>query len=482
MSDEPGTCPSAARRSALKRAGATGLALFLPACGPSTPPESSRGTARDFATGALRLDLRQRRNDGAENFELERIRYEREWPGRLDRLSDRRDWGDYRLSVHRANLEAPLLRQGFDTSLAPLARSATTRLSVRLPLPVRPVLATIEKRRGESAFGPITSFEIDPNAEVVDRSEVAATARADTIFQSGSPEKKVDIAILGDGYREAEYDKFTTDAARAAGYLFSVEPLQSRRGDFNVRSVFSPSAESGVTDSYLGLQRDTVLRCAYGSAAAERTLAAEDNRAVREIASVVPYDFLLILANARRYGGSAYLGGPAVVSIDSALARYLVIHELAHAMAGLADEYYIPVADGPTYGGNIEPWRSNVTIAPEREKWGKLSSEAPRPTPWNKADYDRRFADYVRRYYRLREAGAGEAVIEKLMLEESARQAKLLAQSGDPRRPGYFEGANGCARGMFRAGVDCIMFSLQTAHFCPACSAAIERMIEEHCR
>jgi len=482
MSDEPGTCPSAVRRSALKRAGATGLALFLPACGPSTPPESSRGTARDFATGALRLDLRQRRNDGAENFELERVRYEREWPGRLDRLTDRRDWGDYRLSVHRANLEAPLLRQGFDTSLNPLARSATTRLSVRLPLPVRPVLATIEKRRGESAFGPITSFEIDPNAELVDRSEVAATVRADTILQSGSPEKKVDIAILGDGYREAEYDKFTADATRAAGYLFSVEPLQSRRGDFNVRSVFSPSAESGVTDSYLGLQRDTVLRCAYGSAAAERTLVAENNRAVREIASVVPYDFLLILANARRYGGSAYLGGPAVVAIDSALARYLVIHELAHAMAGLADEYYIPVADGPAYGGNIEPWRPNVTIAPEREKWGKLSSEAPRPTPWNKADYDQRFADYVRRYYRLREAGAGEAAIEKLMLEESARQTKLLAQSGDPRRSGYFEGANGYARGMFRAGVDCIMFSLQTTHFCPACSAAIERMIEEHCR
>jgi hypothetical protein len=303
-----------------------------------------------------------------------------------------------------------------------------------------------------------------------------------TIFQSGAPETKVDIAILGDGYREAEYAKFADDAARAAGYLFSVEPLQSRRGDFNVHSVFAASAESGVTDSYLGLKKDTAVRCAYGSGEAERTLVAEDNRALREIASAVPYDFLLILANARRYGGSAYFGGPAVVAIDSAAARYLVIHELAHAMAGLADEYYIAVADGPAYRGNIEPWQPNVTIVPERAKWSNLLAEAPRPTPWNKTEYDRRFAAYVQRYNRLREAGAGEAVVEKLMQEEKARQAALLARNGNPRRPGCFEGANGYARGMFRSGVDCIMFSLQTQYFCPACAAAVERTIDEHCR
>ena len=482
MSNEPRARFSAARRSALTRAGAAGLALFLPACGPSNAPEGPGDTAKDFATGALRLDLRQRIADGAESFELERIRYEREWPGRSDRLADALDLGDYRLSVHRSDREASFFQQGFDTSLSPHARSATTQLSVRLPLPLRPVRATIEKRRGESAFVAISSFDLDPGAEIVDRSEVAAAARVGTIFQSGAPEAKVDIAILGDGYREAEYSKFAGDAARATDYLFSVEPLQSHRRDFNVRSVFAPSAESGVTDSYLGLKKDTALRCAYGSAAAERTLVAADNWAVREIASGVPYDFLLILANARRYGGSAYYGGPAVVAIHSAAAKYLVIHEFAHVMAGLADEYYIPVADGPAYRGNIEPWQPNVTIAPERVKWSNLLAEAPRPTPWNKTEYDRRFAAYVQRYYRLREAGAGEAAIEALMQEERARQSALLARNGNPRRPGCFEGANGYARGMFRSGVDCIMFSLQTEYFCPACSVAMERTIEEHCR
>jgi hypothetical protein len=482
MSDEPRSRFSAARRSVLYRAGVAGLALWFPAGGASAASGGPGASAEDFVPGALRLDLRQRRRDGADSFELESIRYEREWPGRRDRLAGGPDWGNYRLSVQRPDRVGPLFQQGFDTSIAPDARSATTQLSVRFPVPHKPVRVTIGKRRGESSFEAISGFVIDPGAETVDRSEIAVPARSGRILHNGMPAAKVDIAILGDGYREAEYAKFVDDAARAAGYLFSVEPLKSRRSDFNVRSVFAPSAESGVTDSYLGLNRNTVLRCAYGSAAAEHILVAKDNRAVREIASTVPYDFLLILANARRYGGSAYFGGPAVVSIDSARARYLVIHEFAHILAGLADEYYVPGSDGPAYRGNTEPWQPNVTLVPERAKWRNLLPGAPQRSSWNQTEYDRHFALYVRRYHKLREAGADEAAIDKLMQEESARQAALLAKNGDPRRPGCFEGANGYARGMFRSGVDCIMFSLQTEYFCPACSAGIERAIDEHCR
>ena len=311
----------------------------------------------------------------------------------------------------------------------------------------------------------------------------ALAPRIDIILSSGEPAAKVDLAILGDGYREAEYAKFVDDAARAAGYLFSVEPFRKRNRDFNVYSVFAPSAESGVTDPYLGLKKDTVLRCAYYGGGSERALAGGNNDVVREVASAVPYDFLLILANARRYGGGAHFGGPAAVAIDSAAARYLVIHEFAHVIGGLADEYYIPAAHGPTFIGNLEPWHPNVTISPDRGKWRDLLSEPVlRPTPWNKAEYQRYFANYVRRYNALRGAGAAEAEIEKLMAEEGKRQAALLAKSGNLRRVGYFEGANGYAKGAYRAGVSCIMFSLQTEYFCGACAAAIERMMDEHCR
>ena len=160
-----------------------------------------------------------------------------------------------------------------------------------------------------------------------------------------------------------------------------------------------------------------------------------------------------------------------------------MIHEFAHAMGGLADEYYVPAAGGPTYGGNVEPWHPNVTTAPERGKWRDLlTGPGPHPAAWNKAEYEKSFASYVRRYEALRVNGADEAAIEKLMQEEAGRQAALLARNGAARRVGYYEGANGYAKGVFRAETDCIMFSLQTEYFCAACSAAIERMIDEHCR
>jgi hypothetical protein len=471
------------RRSALKYAAAAGLSLLLPACNRTEPAKGSPQTALDPADSALRLDWRHRLANGTEEFALERQRIERSWARRSTGLIDALGWGDYRLSVYDPASDALLFRQGFDTGLSPAARAATTQFSVRLPQPQRAIRAAIEKRRGESAFVAVSSFVVDPNHSEIDRSARAVATRVHPIFASGQPAAKVDLAILGDGYLESEYAKFVDDAKRAAGYLFSVEPFRKRHGDFNVYSVFAASAESGVTDPYLGLKKDTVFRCAYDAGGSERTLADRNNHTVREAASAVPYDFLIILANARRYGGSSSFGGPAVAAIDSAAAKYLIIHEFAHTMAGLADEYYIPAAGGPSYSGNVEPWQPNVTISPEKGKWRDLLTEpAPRPAQWNKTEYERYFASYVKRYEALRAAGAGEAAVEKLMEQESKRQSALLSKSGNPRRVGFYEGANGYARGMFRAEVDCIMFSLQTEYFCAACSAALERMIDEHCR
>ena len=251
--------------------------------------------------------------------------------------------------------------------------------------------------------------------------------------------------------------------------------------DFNVRAVFAESKQSGVTDRHFAVERDTALRCAYGSGGAERTLGSTDVRLVCEAAAAAPADFVLVLANSRRYGGSAYYRGPAVVAIDSAFARYLVLHELGHVIAGLAEEYYIGGRDRATYSGTLEPWYPNVTASSEYPKWQYLSSEpGTEPARWNKADYEAYFADYVRRYEKLRAAGASEDSIERLMREASARQTALLARNRPVRRVATFEGANGYAEGMYRSEVNCIMFSLQSEYFCAACSAAIDRMINYH--
>jgi hypothetical protein len=431
------------------------------------------------AGGALRLDFRHTSGSGGESFQCLRLTLERFF-GRRRPYIDGLGWGDYRFSARDLRDGTLLHREGFD-SPADGGGATSAELSIRLPVPARRAQVAIEKRRGPGAYVGVWSDTLDLAQQPAGASGTLPV-RTHAIVANGDPVRKVDVAMLGDGYTADEYPKLVADAARAADYLFSVEPFRRRVNDFNVHAVFASSAERGVTDAYLGAARTTVLDCAYLGGTHERTLVARSNRRVRDVAAAVPYDYLLVLANSRRYGGSAFFGGPAVVAIDAAFAKYLVLHEFAHAIAGLADEYYIPDREGPAYRGNVEPWHPNVTISLDEPKWKHLLAESRRrPTAWNKAAYDAYFAGYVRRYHGLRDRRAPEDAVEAAMRDAAQRQASLLGSPGGTRRVGLFEGAHGYSRGAFRSEADCIMFSLQTRHFCAACASAIERAIDQHC-
>jgi hypothetical protein len=474
------------RRSVLQGAAAAGLALIFPGCGPKPEQEGDggtgrTGTVRPFAEGALRIDFLHSFQDGKETLTATSLRHEATWAGPRTRLSEDIGSGDYRLSVYDATTRKLLFRDGFDSSVSPETEASATRISVRFPLPYDEFRAVIERRRTHTVFQSVWERSILPTPRVIDRTAPHVSTIVDVLMENGPSASKVDIAILAEGYIDSEYGKFTADAKRAMDYLFSVDPFETRMSDFNVRAVFAESRQSGVTDRQFGIERDSLLQCAYGSGASERTLEPTDVRLVSEAAATAPHDFVLVLANSRRYGGSAYFRGPAVVAIDSAFARYLVVHELGHAIAGLAEEYYIASGDRAKYSGNIEPWHPNVTTSSEYPKWQYLLSEpATGPARWNKSEYEAYFTDYVRRYEKMRAAGAAEDRIERFMREAAARQAALLARNRPVRRVATFEGAKGFAQGMYRSEVDCIMFSLQTDYFCAACSAAIDRMINYH--
>lgn len=475
----------------LHGAAAAGLSLLVPGCGPKPEAETPEGTTaadagpargRTFSEGAIRLDFLHSFQDGTESFVATNMRQEAAWPGpRAARLTEDLGWGDYRISVYNAASRTLLYRDGFDSSVLTEADAGASRVSVRFPLPLEEFRTVIEKRRTRTVFQRVWERSIAPSSNDIDRSAPLISTVVDVLAENGPAAVKADLAILSEGYRASEYGKFVADAKRAMEYVFSVEPFRTRKGDFNVRAVFAESKESGVTDRHLGVRRETVLRCTYGSGAAERTIGPTDARLVSEVAATAPADFVLVLANSRRYGGSAYFRGPAVAAIDSAFARYLIVHELGHAIAGLAEEYYITLPDRAQYSGNIEPWYPNVTTSSEFPKWQYLMREpAASAVRWNKAEYEAYFADYVRRYEKMRAVGATESAIESLMREAAARQAALLARNRPLRRVATFEGANGYAEGMYRAEVDCIMFSLQSDYFCAACAAAIERVINYH--
>src|SRR5262245_11953477 len=67
-----------------------------------------------------------------------------------------------------------------------------------------------------------------------------------TIQQTGDPSKRLDIAIVGDGYTNAELGKFASDVAVFINGVFAQDPFHEYQSYFNVRRLDVASAESGA--------------------------------------------------------------------------------------------------------------------------------------------------------------------------------------------------------------------------------------------
>src|SRR3989442_2805072 len=117
-----------------------------------------------------------------------------------------------------------------------------------------------------------------------------------------------------------------------------------------------------------------------------------ENRALRDVASYAPYEFIEILVNGKTYGGGGIFNLYATVAADSLWSPYVFVHEFGHHFAGLADEYYTSdVAYGAAPPERVEPWEPNVTArhSPKNMKWKDLVSPGtPLPTPWAKEDLE----------------------------------------------------------------------------------------------
>lgn len=59
---------------------------------------------------------------------------------------------------------------------------------------------------------------------------------------------------------------------------------------------------------------------------------------------------------------------------------------------------------------------------------------------------------------------------------------ELLGKNEYAGKVGAYEGAMYVAKGLYRPGVDCLMFEMTEARFCPVCSRAIERIIDLYTR
>jgi hypothetical protein len=295
----------------------------------------------------------------------------------------------------------------------------------------------------------------------------------------GDPVGKVDLLVMGDGYKASERSKFERDARRFMEKLFSTSPFREHQNDFNVWGLCPTAEESGIARPSSGIERRSPLGTTYDTFGVERYVLTTENRALRDAASFAPYEFIEILVNGQTYGGGGIFNQYATVAIDNLWAGYVGVHEFGHQFAALADEYYTSDVAYLPPDRKTEPWEPNLTalLDPANLKWKDLvTSGTPIPTPWDKEEFDRFEREIQRQRKELRAAGKPEAEMEELFRREREKEDALLGSQKYAGKVGAFEGANYEAKGYYRPQVDCIMFTRHQT-FCAVCRRAIERVI-----
>jgi IgA Peptidase M64/Peptidase M64 N-terminus len=464
-----------------------------------------KGPAFDawFVDKTLRVDYFHTGSAASEAFALDQVYDQGIWAGSRAHLIDPFHLGRYEVKVYDAASGTLIFSKGFDSYFGEYKTSdagikgvpRTFHESALLPYPKKPVRFTVETRDPQNVFKAAFSQTVDPAAMTVIREQLVPGVKVFEALKSGEPRRKVDVAIIAEGYTAAEEAKFQADLARFTGVFFKLEPYKSHKDKFNITGVFKPSAESGCDEPGHGSFKATVLGTTFDSLGSERYLLTEDNKSLRDIAAHVPYDALYIMVNHKRYGGGGIYNLYCTFTTDNQWYEYLFLHEFGHSFAGLADEYYTSdVAYNEFYPAGVEPAEPNITalLDPAKLKWkGLVSPGVAIPTPWEKAAFDEMDNAYqnIRRdvndkIARMKREGAAAADIaraeedsERLSREHADKVDAFLKASRFWGKVGVFEGAGYAAKGLYRPELDCLMFTKGTKPFCKVCEAAVLKTI-----
>ncbi len=429
------------------------------------------------------------------------------WAGSRVHLIDEFNVGRYYVKIYDENSEELIYSKGFDSYFGEYQTSTpaldgigkTFHESAIIPYPKGKIIFILERRNKENKLNEFFRQEIDPDDVDIRRDDlVDLTVMVFETDKNGDPHKRVDVAIIAEGYTRLDKDKFLADLGYFQDVFFSQEPYKSNEHNFNIYGVFKPSVESGVDEPRAGIFKNTVLNCTFNSLGSERYLLTEDNKSLRDIAANVPYDAIYIMVNHKRYGGGGIYNFFCTFTSANQWKDYLFIHEFGHSFTGLADEYYTSsIAYNDFYLPGVEPVETNITalLDPQNIKWKEfLNNGKEIPTPWEKSKYDS--MDYKwqkeRRELnnRIAELKKNHSSEKEIIIAEQEYELKdklhadkvdtYLRNSKYFGMVGAFEGAGYVSEGLYRPTLDCIMFSKGDKPFCKVCESTIVKVINSY--
>ncbi len=404
--------------------------------------------AQDFDThfedATLRIDYTFMGNASEQYVALRDMSSTENWWGRRVNLDNVPLKGNGDLTLYDATTGEVLYKTSFSslfqewiTTPEAATISKSFEFTLLVPMPKESVVAKMVLRDNTGKES-ILEHTIAPN-DVLIRDRSAQRALPHTYLHKGGDSKEcIDVVILAEGYRIDEIDTFLDDAMIATSEILSYEPFKSHKDKFNFIAVASASADTNVSVPQDEAWRDTAVGSNFMTFYMDRYLTSGEVYAMYDLATNIPCEHFIILANTDTYGGGGIYNSYTLTTAHHTAFRPVVVHEFGHSFGGLGDEYF--------YEGNLdndemhslqhEPWEPNITTL---------------------VDFDSKWADMV------------EPGIEIPTAVTPERTKNYTV--------GVYEGGGYRSKGIYRPTDVCRMRNNVAERFCPVCERAIERII-----
>lgn len=412
-----------------------------------------------FESTALRMDYIMGGDSAHQYIQLEQLYKEPMWAGRHTRLDETYLRGNGQINVFDHATGRLLFVHTFSTLFQEWQNEleATKMLrafeaSYLIPFPKKPVDVRVTLTDNHNRVSSTMTHFVDPKDILIRNNEGRETSPNKYIMHNGRPADCVDIAIVAEGYTEAEMDKFYSDCQRAVDAMFSHEPFKSMKSRFNVIAVGAESKESGPSVPHNKVWHDTALSSHYDTFYSDRYLTTSEVHHLFDLLTGIPFEHVIVLINSGLYGGGGIYNQWMCTTSDHPTFKQVLVHEFGHSYAGLADEYAYGNSHAIWYPADTEPWEPNITTLKDFDsKWKDLLPKGTKiPTTVNDEN--------------------GRA-IRPTDTESKAGTRKSLNEL--TQIVGVFEGAGYQTKGAYRPAQECRMKVNEVEDFCPVCTRAI---------
>lgn len=400
----------------------------------------------------LRVDYIFSGTDKTQEISLDEMSWLDGWAGRRVNPESVPVRGNGQISLTDKATGKILYRQSFSTLFqewqtteeATRVRKAFENVFL-LPMPSAPAEVKVELYDFRGNVSASLIHQADPS-DILIRYVSQDAAPHKYIVRSGSPEEKIDVAVVAEGYTAGEIELFYEDARKAVEAILSHQPFDRYADRFNFVAVALPSEDSGVSVPGDGVWKNTALGSHFNTFYMDRYLTTLRLRKMHDSLCGIPYEHIVILANTDTYGGGGIFNSYTLTTAHHKSFEPVVVHEFGHSFAGLADEYYYDDQFVEYYYPDSEPWEQNIT------------------TLFN---FESKWDDMLPRFISVPTPAPEDSVWE--MIEEGKSPETII---------GVYEGAGYQSKGVYRPYPDCRMKTNQAQGFCPVCQRAIARMIE----